>query len=160
MIKGAKLGKEVWIAQSADVVGNVEIGDETSVWYHATIRGDINKIKIGAGSNIQDGAVIHVDVKHPCTIGAMTSVGHNATLHGCTVGNRTTIGMGAIVLNGAVIGDNCIIGAGSLVTEGMEIPSGHLAFGSPARIIRELTPEEIEKNETNAMMYMMIKTMQ
>ena len=144
MIKSAKLGKEVWVAKSADVVGNVEIGDESSVWYHATIRGDINQVKIGAGTNIQDGAVVHVDVKNPCIIGSMTSIGHNATIHGCTIGNRTLIGMGSIVLNGAKIGDNCIIGAGSLVTEGTEIPSGHLAFGSPARVIRELTPEEIE----------------
>lgn len=160
MIKNAKVDKSSWVAHSADVIGNVTIGEECGVWYHATVRGDLNKISIGDGTNIQDGAVVHCDVEHPCTIGSMVSVGHNAVVHGCTIGNRTLIGMGAILLNGCKIGDNCIIGAGALVTEGKEIPSGSLALGSPAKVVRQLTKEEIEKLETNAMTYMMLKNIQ
>lgn len=160
MIKNAKVSPSAWVAHSADVIGNVEIGDECGIWYNATVRGDLNKITIGAGSNIQDGAVVHCDVHNPCTIGSMVSVGHNAVVHGCTIGNKTLVGMGAILLNGCKIGDNCIIGAGSLVTEGKEIPSGSLALGSPAKVVRKLTEEEIKELETNAMTYMMIKNIQ
>lgn len=160
MIKNAKVDASAWVADSADVIGNVEIGQECGVWYNAVVRGDLNKITIGDGTNIQDGAVVHTDIQNPCTIGSMVSVGHNAVVHGCTIGNRTLIGMGAILLNGCKIGDNCIIGAGSLVTEGKEIPSGSLALGSPAKVVRQLTEEEIQKLETNAMTYMMIKNIQ
>lgn len=160
MIKNAKIGKNTWVAHSADVIGNVEIGDECGIWYNATVRGDLSKITIGAGTNIQDGAVVHCDLEYPCTIGSMVSVGHNAVVHGCTIGNRTLIGMGAILLNGSKIGNNCIIGAGSLVTQGKEIPDDSLALGSPAKVIRQLTAEEISELETNAMSYMMIKNIQ
>ena len=160
MIKNAKVDASAWVAASADVVGNVEIGQECGVWYNAVIRGDLNKIIIGDGTNIQDGAVVHTDVQSPCTIGSMVSVGHNAVVHGCTIGNRTLIGMGAILLNGCKVGNNCIIGAGSLVTEGKEIPDGTLALGNPAKVVRELTKEEIEELETNAMNYMMMKNIQ
>lgn len=160
MIKNAKIDPSAWVAHSADVIGNVEIGEESSVWYHATIRGDLNYVKIGAGTNIQDGVVIHVDSGCPCEIGSMVTIGHNATVHGCTIGNRTLIGMGAILLNGCKIGRDCIIGAGALVTSNKEIPDGSLVLGSPAKVIRALTEEEIKENEVSAMSYMCLKNVQ
>ncbi|MCI5597079.1 MAG: gamma carbonic anhydrase family protein [Lachnospiraceae bacterium] len=160
MIKNAKIDPSAWVAHSADVIGNVEIGEESSVWYHATIRGDLNYVKIGAGTNIQDGVVIHVDTGCPCEIGSMVTIGHNATIHGCTIGNRTLIGMGAILLNGCKIGRDCIIGAGALVTSNKEIPDGSLVLGSPAKVIRALTEEEIKENEVSAMSYMCLKNVQ
>lgn len=160
MIKNAKIDPSAWVAHSADVIGNVEIGEESSVWYHATIRGDLNYVKIGAGTNIQDGVVIHVDTGCPCEIGSMVTIGHNATVHGCTIGNRTLIGMGAILLNGCKIGKDCIIGAGALVTSNKEIPDGSLVLGSPAKVVRSLTEEEIKENEVSAMSYMCLKNVQ
>lgn len=160
MIKNAKIDPSAWVAHSADVIGNVEIGEESSVWYHATIRGDLNYVKIGAGTNIQDGVVIHVDTGCPCEIGSMVTIGHNATVHGCTIGNRTLIGMGAILLNGCKIGRDCIIGAGALVTSNKEIPDGSLVLGSPAKVVRSLTEEEIKENEVSAMSYMCLKNVQ
>lgn len=160
MIKNAKIGENTWVAHSADVIGNVEIGDECGIWYNATVRADLEKITIGDGTNIQDGAVVHCDIQCPTAIGSMVSVGHNAIVHGCTIGNRTLIGMGAILLNGCKIGNNCLIGAGALVTEGNEIPDGSLVLGSPAKVVRKLTEEEIAELETNALSYMMIKNVQ
>ena len=160
MIKNAKIDPSAWVAHSADVIGNVEIGEESSVWYHATIRGDLNYVKIGAGTNIQDGVVIHVDTGCPCEIGSMVTIGHNATVHGCTIGNRTLIGMGAILLNGCKIGRDCNIGAGALVTSNKEIPDGSLVLGSPAKVVRSLTEEEIKENEVSAMSYMCLKNVQ
>ena len=160
MIKNAKVNESAWVAHSADVIGNIEIGEESSVWYHATIRGDLNYVKIGAGTNIQDGAVVHVDNKCPCIIGSMVSIGHNAVVHGCTIGNKTLIGMGAILLNGCKIGNNCIVGAGALVTGKTEIPDGSLVLGSPAKVVRQLTEEEMKENEVNAMTYMCLKDVQ
>ena len=160
MIKNAKVDKSAWVAHSADVIGNIEIGEECSVWYHATVRGDLNYVKIGAGTNVQDGAVVHVDIDCPCEIGSMVTIGHNATIHGCTIGNRSLIGMGSILLNGCKIGNNCIVGAGSLVTGKMDAPDGSLILGSPAKVIRKLTEEEIQEIETNAMTYMCLKNVQ
>ena len=160
MVKNAKIGQNTWVAHSADVIGNVEVGDECGIWYNATVRGDLNKITIGDGTNIQDGAVVHCDIKHPTVIGSMVSVGHNAVVHGCTIGNRTLVGMGAILVNGCKIGNNSIVGAGALVTEGKEFPDGSLILGSPAKVVRELTKEEIQELENNAMTYMMIKNVQ
>lgn len=160
MIKNAKVDQSAWVAHSADVIGNVEIGEESSVWYHATIRGDLNYVKIGSGTNIQDGAVVHVDTGCPCVIGSMVTVGHNATVHGCTIGDRSLIGMGSILLNGCKIGRDCMIGAGALVTEGKEIPDGSLVLGSPGKVIRKLTEEEIKQIEMNAMTYMCLKNVQ
>ena len=142
-IKNAVLQGNAWAADGAAVVGNVTIGDESSVWYNAVIRGDEAPIVIGSGSNVQDGAVVHVDKDYPCTIG------HN-----------TVIGMGAIVMNGAKIGEDCIIGAGSLVTQGTVVPDGMMAFGSPAKVIRPLTEEEKKSNETNAIVYMLKKNIE
>lgn len=160
MVKNAKIPETSWVAHSADVIGNVEVGQECGIWYHATIRADLSKVTIADGSNIQDGAVVHCDLGHPCQIGSMVTVGHNAIVHGCTIGNRSLIGMGAILLNGCKIGNNCIVGAGALVTEGKEFPDGTLILGSPAKVVRELTKEEIEQIEQNAMTYMMLKNVQ
>lgn len=159
-IRNAKLQGNAWAAHDADIIGNVIIGDESSVWYQAVIRGDLNEIVIGAGTNIQDRVVVHTDVGHPCHIGNSCTIGHGAILHGCSIGHNSLVGMGAIVLNGAKIGEDCIIGAGSLVTQGMEVPDGMLVYGSPAKIIRPLTEEEKKQNQTNAITYMFLKNVQ
>lgn len=159
-IKNAVLQGNAWAADGAAVVGNVTIGDESSVWYNAVIRGDEAPIVIGSGSNVQDGAVVHVDKDYPCTIGNSVTIGHNAIIHGCTIRHNTVIGMGAIVMNGAKIGEDCIIGAGSLVTQGTVVPDGMMAFGSPAKVIRPLTEEEKKSNETNAIVYMLKKNIE
>lgn len=146
-------GGSVYVAPSADVLGETELGKDVSIWYRAVVRADLDKIVIGKGSNIQDGCVLHVDAGHPVQIGEYVTVGHGAILHGCTVGDHSLIGMGAIVLNGAVIGKNCIIGAGALVTQGTVIPDGMMALGSPAKIRRPLSEEEIRQNEGSALEY-------
>ena len=115
-----------YLAEGAIVKGDVTIGEDSGIWYHATVRGDTEKITIGSRTNIQDNAVLHVGAGHALTIGDDVTIGHSAIVHGCTVGNNTLIGMGAIILNGAVIGNNCIIGAGALVTQNMEIPDGSM----------------------------------
>lgn len=132
------LGADSWVAPSADLIGDVRLGDEASVWFGAVIRGDNTPIVIGARSNVQEGAALHSDPGAPLTIGADVTVGHHAILHGCTVGARSLIGMGAVVLNRAVIGEDCIVGAGALVTEGKAFPAGSLIVGSPARAVRTL----------------------
>ena len=159
-IKNADIKGKAWVAEGAAVIGNVTVGDESSIWYNAVVRGDLAPITIGCGSNVQDGVVIHADVDCPCHIGNSVTIGHNATIHGCTIGHNTVVGMGSIVLNGARIGEDCIIGAGSLVTQGMEIPDGMLAYGSPAKVIRPLTEEEKNQNQTNAITYMLMKGLQ
>ena len=143
----------VVIALGAHVLGEATLGPRCSVWYNAVVRADEAPITIGAETNIQDCAVIHVSTGHPTAIGEGVTIGHGAIVHGCTVGSNALIGMGAIVLDDAEIGRDCIIGAGALVTKGMRIPDGSLAFGNPARIIRSLTEEEIEANRANAAEY-------
>lgn len=134
----------VFIASSADVIGDVQIGAESSIWFGAVVRGDVHYVRIGARTNVQDLSVLHVTRKtHPLVIGSEVTVGHHVTLHGCTVKDRVLIGMGAVILDGARVGADCIIGAGALVTQGMEIPPGSLAFGNPAKVKRPLTTEEI-----------------
>lgn len=133
-----------WVAENAQVMGDVVIGDGASVWFGVTARGDTDTITIGAGSNVQDGSVLHADVGVPLTIGADVTVGHQAMLHGCTIGDGSLIGIGAIVLNRARIGRHCLVGAGSLVTEGKEFPDGSMIMGSPAKVVKSLTPEQIE----------------
>lgn len=137
-----KLGAEVYIATTAVVLGDVRLDDHSSVWYHATVRGDINYIEIGHHSNIQDNAVLHLADEFPCILGNYVTVGHSAIVHACTVGDEVLIGMGATVLDGAVVGDQCLIGANSLVTQGTKIPAGSMVMGSPARVVRALKPEE------------------
>lgn len=142
-----------YVAPGGVVVGDVTMGADSSVWYHAVARGDVAPIHIGARTNIQDGAVLHGATGFPVLLGDDVTVGHNAIVHGCTVGNNTLIGMGAIVLNGASIGDDCIIGAGSLVTQGTVVPNGSVAFGSPARVIRQTSDEDRASNKANAAEY-------
>lgn len=145
--------ESVYVAQGAAIVGDVTVGPECGVWYNAVIRGDEAPIRIGSRTNVQDNAVLHVDPGQPLEIGDDVTVGHGAILHACTVGDGTLIGMGAIVLSRAKIGRGCIIGAGALVAQGKKIPDGSLAFGSPAKVIRPLTPEEIEANLESAKTY-------
>jgi carbonic anhydrase/acetyltransferase-like protein (isoleucine patch superfamily) len=134
-----------FIAASADVIGRVTLGDEGSIWYNATVRGDINEIVIGPRSNVQDNAVIHVSDDLGTYLGELVTVGHSAILHACTVKDEALIGMGAIVLDGSVIGERSIIGAGSLVTGGTIIPPGSLVIGSPAKVVRTLSLDEQAK---------------
>jgi len=137
-----KLAPGAWVADSAQVMGDVELGVDASVWFGVVIRGDTATIRVGAASNIQDGSVLHADVGKPLTIGDNVTVGHKVMLHGCTVGDGSLIGIGAVVLNGARIGKNCIVGAGSLVTEGKEFPDGSMIMGAPARAVKELTGQQ------------------
>jgi carbonic anhydrase/acetyltransferase-like protein (isoleucine patch superfamily) len=139
-----RLAESTWIADSAQVMGNVEMAEDTSVWFGAVIRGDTETIRIGRGSNIQDLSVLHADIGQPLTVGENVTVGHKVMLHGCTIGDNSLIGIGAIVLNGVKIGKNCLVGAGSLVTEGKEFPDGSMILGSPAKAVRQLTPEQIQ----------------
>ncbi len=137
------IGKDVYIADTAQVMGDVELGEGASVWFGAIARGDSEKITIGRGSNVQDGTVLHADAGKPLMIGDNVSIGHMVMLHGCTIGDGSLIGIGAIVLNDAKIGKNCIVGANSLVTEGKEFPDGSMIMGSPAKLVRQLAPEQI-----------------
>ena len=142
-----------WVADSAQVMGRVEIEEGASVWFGAIVRGDNEPIRIGRRSNIQDGSVLHADYGQPLTIGENVTVGHQVMLHGCTIGDGSLIGIQAVVLNGARIGRNCLVGAGSLVTEGKEFPDGSMILGSPARVVRALTPEQIEGLQRSAQGY-------
>ncbi len=152
-----QIGEGVFLAKSADVVGDVIIGKDSSVWYQAVIRGTVENegvpIVIGERTNIQDGCVLHLDLENPLTIGSNVTVGHKAILHGCTIADNCLIGMGAIVMNGAVIGKNSMVGAGALVTQGTVVPEGSLLIGSPAKIKRMLRPAEIESIAKSAQTY-------
>ena len=132
-----------WVADSAQVIGDVHLGDHASVWFGAVLRGDNTRLHIGCRSNIQDGAIIHSDVGSPVHLGDDVTVGHQAMLHGCTVGDGSLIGIQAVVLNGARIGKGCLVAAGAVVTEGKEFPDGSLIMGAPAKVARELTPEQL-----------------
>ena len=147
------IAKSANIVKDSVVIGDVTIGEDCTVLFYAVLRGNDNKIVIGNGTNIQDNCVLHTDKGFPITIGRGCTIGHAAILHGCCIGDNTLIGMGAIVLNGAKIGRDCIIGAGALVPQGMEIPDGSLAFGSPAKVRRALTEEEIAANRATAAFY-------
>lgn len=137
-----QLGEQAWVAESAQVMGAVQLGQQASVWFGATVRGDTETIQVGARSNIQDGSVLHADEGMPLVIGEDVTVGHMVMLHGCTIGDGSLIGIGAVVLNGARIGKGCLVGAGSLVTEGKTFPDGSMIMGTPAKVVRELTPEQ------------------
>ncbi|MCI4440474.1 carbonic anhydrase/acetyltransferase-like protein (isoleucine patch superfamily) [Tibeticola sediminis] len=142
-----------WVADSAEVIGNVRLGADASVWFGTVVRGDTESITIGEGSNIQDASVLHADIGQPLTIGARVTVGHQVMLHGCTIGDESLIGIGAVVLNGAKIGRHCLVGAGALVTEGKEFPDGSMILGSPAKVVRSLSPEQIEALRQSAQHY-------
>lgn len=147
------IAKWVFLAEGSRIIGDVEIGKNSSVWYNAVIRGDSNKVVIGENTNIQDNAVLHQSDNAPLIIGDNVTVGHGAILHGCTIGNNVLIGMGAIILDGAVIEDNCIIGAGALVTQNKIIPAGSLAFGNPAKVVFRITEEDKDSILKNANQY-------
>jgi carbonic anhydrase/acetyltransferase-like protein (isoleucine patch superfamily) len=142
-----------FVADSAQLIGDVVMGEDSSVWFGAVARGDTETITIGAGSNVQDASVLHADHGFPLTIGERVTVGHQVMLHGCTIGDESLIGIGAVVLNGAHIGKHCLVGAGSLVTEGKVFPDGSMILGSPARVVRQLTPEQIEGLRRSAQGY-------
>lgn len=148
-----EVAESAWIADSAQVMGRVSLGQDASVWFGTVVRGDTESITIGEGSNIQDASVLHADQGKPLVVGRHVTVGHQVMLHGCTIGDESLIGIGAVVLNGARIGKNCLVGAGSLVTEGKEFPDGSMIIGSPAKAIRQLSPEQIEGLRQSAKHY-------
>ena len=147
------IDESAFVAENATVAGRVTVGKNASVWFGAVLRGDLQPITVGEGSNIQDNAVIHVGANTPAVIGDNVTVGHGAIVHGAVIGNNVLVGMGATVLDGAVVGDNCIIGAGALVTAKTEIPANSMALGMPARVVKELTPAQIMGNRMNALEY-------
>jgi carbonic anhydrase/acetyltransferase-like protein (isoleucine patch superfamily) len=138
-----KLGQRVYVDDSAQVIGDVDLGDHASVWMNAVVRGDVHSIRIGPYSNVQDNCVVHVfKAQHPTEVADHVTVGHSVTLHGCRIGSYCLIGMGATILNGATVGDECIVAAGTLVPEGMEVPPGSLVMGLPGKVRRPITAEE------------------
>lgn len=148
-----EIDSSAYIAESAHVIGKVKIKANASIWFGVTIRGDNEFITIGNGSNVQENSVLHTDMGFPLTIGNNVTIGHQAMLHGCTIGDGTLIGIQAIVLNGAKIGKNCLIGAGALVTEGKEFPDNSLIIGTPAKVVRTLTEQDIAALADNAAHY-------
>jgi carbonic anhydrase/acetyltransferase-like protein (isoleucine patch superfamily) len=132
-----------WVAPSAELIGDVRLGEEVGIWFGAVIRADNTPIVLGDRTNVQEGCMLHSDPGVPLSVGADCTIGHHAILHGCTLGDRVLVGMGATVLNNAVIGDDCLVGAGALVTEGKEFPSGSLIVGAPAKVVRQLSAETI-----------------
>ena len=148
-----RIAASAWLADSAQVMGNVELDEDASIWFGAILRGDTEVLRIGRATNVQDGSVIHADLGYPVTLGANVTVGHQVMLHGCTIGDGALIGIQAVVLNGAKIGRHCLVGAGALVTEGKEFPDGSLIVGSPAKVVRQLTPEQIAGLQGSAERY-------
>lgn len=143
----------VFLGRGAVIVGDVTLAENCSVWFNATLRGDAEAISIGQGTNIQEGAIFHADPGYPAVVGAGVTVGHGAIIHGARVGDNSLIGMRAVLLNGAVIGQNCLVGANALIPEDKVFPAGSLIVGSPARVARSLTPEEVEKLKEAATTY-------
>lgn len=148
-----KIDATAYVAESADVIGKVKIDALASIWFNATIRGDNELITVGENSNVQESCVLHTDPGYPLTIGKNITVGHQAMLHGCTIGDGSLIGIQAVILNGAKIGKNCLVGAGALVTEGKEFPDNSLIIGAPAKAVRSLNAEDIEKMHRNTSNY-------
>lgn len=142
-----------WVAGSAELVGDVTLHADSSVWYQAVLRAELAPITLGEGSNLQDGCVVHTDEDFPTSIGARVSVGHRAVLHGCTIGDGALVGMGAVVLNGAVVGEECLIAAGAVVPEGMVVPPRTLVAGVPAKVLRELDDASLERVRANSVVY-------
>ncbi|WP_284335188.1 gamma carbonic anhydrase family protein [Comamonas sp. NoAH] len=148
-----QIADSAWVADSAQVMGEVSVAADASIWFGTVVRGDTSTITIGEGSNVQDASVLHADLGMPLVIGRHVTVGHQVMLHGCTIGDETLIGIGAIVLNGAKIGKNCLVGAGALVTEGKEFPDGSMILGSPARAVKQLSAEQMQSLRTSAQHY-------
>ncbi|WP_159914226.1 gamma carbonic anhydrase family protein [Pantoea sp. 18069] len=151
--RAPQMAASAWVADSAQVIGDVVLGEDVSIWFGSVLRGDTATLQIGAGSNIQDASVLHADPGKPLVVGERVTVGHQVMLHGCTIGDESLIGIGAVILNGAKIGRNCLVGAGALVTEGKEFPDGSMIIGSPAKAVRDLTPEQIEGLRKSAQHY-------
>ena len=147
------LAKGVWVAESAEVIGRVELHENVSIWPQVVIRGDNDLIQIGEGSNVQDSSVLHTDPGFELLIGKHVTVGHKVMLHGCQIGDGSLIGIGAVILNGAKIGKHCLVGAGALVTEGKEFPDGSMILGSPAKVVKMLDAEQMQKIEEIAGRY-------
>jgi len=157
--KSPVLGKDVFVAEGAQIISDVSIGDRSSIWFNTTLRGDVMPIKIGFETNIQDGSVVHGTYgKSACEIGNRVTIGHQVTLHGCKIGNTCLIGMGSIVMDDAEIGDRSVVGAGSLVTEGKKFPPGSLIVGRPAVLKRALNEDELKFLEQSADNYLLYKT--
>ena len=150
---GGGAGGPLFVAPTATVIGDVALGVDTGIWFGAVLRGDRARIEVGAGSNIQDNAVVHTSRGFPARIGREVSVGHGAILHGCTIGDRVLVGMGAIVMNGAVVGEDTIIAAGAVVTEGTAIPPGSVVMGVPAKVMKPASPDQKEGIRKNAESY-------
>ena len=148
-----QLAEGAWVADSAQVIGQVELRENASIWFGAILRGDTELLRVGRGSNVQEGSVLHADLGFPVTLGDNVTVGHQAMLHGCTVGDGSLIGIQAVVLNGAKIGKHSLVGAGALVTEGKDFPDGSMIIGSPAKVVRQLTPEQIAGLQRSAEHY-------
>ena len=142
-----------WIAPTAVVIGQVILEEDASIWFGTVVRGDNEPIRIGARSNVQEGCVLHTDPGFPLTVGADCTIGHMVMLHGCEIGDNTVVGIKSVILNRARIGNNCIVGANSLVTEGKSFPDNSLILGAPAKVVRELTPQEVQMNSMNALHY-------
>ncbi len=140
-----RIADNAWVADSAEVIGRVSLASEASIWYGCVLRGDNEWLSIGERSNVQDLSALHTDMGYPLTLGKGVTVGHQVMLHGCTIGDGSLIGIQSVILNGARIGRNCLVGAGTLVPEGKEFPDGVLIVGTPAKIVRELTPEQITR---------------
>ncbi len=151
--RAPQMADSAWVADSAQVIGDVTLAEDVSIWFGSVLRGDTSNLRIGAGTNIQDGSVLHADPGKPLVVGERVTVGHQVMLHGCTIGDESLIGIGAVVLNGAKIGRNCLVGAGALITEGKEFPDGSMIIGSPAKAVRELSPEQIEGLRQSAQHY-------
>ncbi len=148
-----RMAESVFVAPGARIIGRVEIGEGSSVWYNTVIRADVDEVKIGQKTNIQDGCALHEDEGYPLIIGDRVSVGHNVVLHGCVIEDGALVGMGAIVMSGARVGAGAVVAAGALVTQGQEIPAGHLAMGSPAKVVRALSDKESESFAKMAVRY-------
>lgn len=157
MGKRPKIHKTSFVAENAQIIGNVELGEHSSVWFGAVLRGDVNKIRIGKNSNIQDNSVLHGTETNSTSVNEGVSVGHGAIVHGCRIKSNCIIGMGSVILSGAVVGENCIIAAGAVVKENENIPPGSLVAGVPAKIMRKLTEKDIEKIKNNALEYLRLK---
>jgi len=142
-----------WIAPDANVIGKVELGEDVGIWFGVTLRGDNEPITVGARSNIQEGVMVHTDPAYPVVIGSDCTIGHHAIVHGCIIGDNSLVGMGATILNGARIGRNCLVGANALVTEGKEFPDKSLIVGSPAKAIRTLDDDAVERLRQSAARY-------
>ena len=150
-----RVASSAWVADNATVIGRVDMAEGASVWYGAVLRGDNDWLRIGRNSNVQDGSVLHTDQGIELVLGENVTVGHQCMLHGCTVGDGTLIGIQSVILNRARIGRFCIVGAGSLVTEGKEFPDGSMNIGSPAQVVRQLTPEQIARVASSAAHYVL-----